>query len=94
MSQSLITIKDSSRRLLGDENLSYPIRKLACAVCHGADLISHHQLENRSALPQFQRALFHLCHVVDRPLCGRCICDDADGELDGGSTCNAIILWS
>jgi hypothetical protein len=92
MSHSLNTIKDSSRRLLGDENLSYPIRKLACAVCHGADLISHHQLESRSAFPQFQRALFHLCHVVDSPLCGECICDGIGANQ--GSTCNAIILPS
>ena len=92
MNPNLITIKDSSSRLLGDESLSYPIRKLACAVCHGADLISHHQLESRSAFPQFQRALFHLCHVVNSPMCGECICDRV-GD-DDGRACNAVILWS
>lgn len=93
MNHNLTTIKDASQRLLGDEHLSYPIRKLACAVSHGADLIIRHQLEGYVVLPQFQRALFHLCHVVDRPLCGRCICEGS-GDPERAQSCDPNILLS
>jgi len=75
MEHCIETIKASSRQLLEQEELSCPVRKLASAVYHGAELIDLHRLDSTHALPQFERALFHLCHVVHRHLCQQPICD-------------------
>lgn len=74
MNDSLGVVATSSRILVRDASLSHSLRKLASAVQQGARLISHHQLDASSDLPHFERALFHLCHAADRPLCGRLAC--------------------
>lgn len=88
MDAALHTIIDSSRVLLADMNLAQPVRKLASVVVHGAVLIDQHRLNHSFALPQFERALFHLCHAVDRPLCGQCICRER--ELGEACKCAAV----
>ena len=80
MDYPLTAIIDSSRILLSDMNLSYSVRRLASVVVHGAALVDHHQLHQSFPLPQFERALFHLCHAVDRPLCGQCVCHAMDAD--------------
>jgi hypothetical protein len=80
MNQFLSAIRESSRGLLDDAGLSIPVRKLACTVLHGADLIDRYQLDG---LPQFERALFHLCHVGGRPLCGETICRGLQNQDNG-----------
>lgn len=71
----LDTIAAASRQLVCEECWSLPVRKLAYTVMHGAELIDRHHLDERGALPQFGRALYHLCHATARPLCGNCMCD-------------------
>lgn len=83
MEHDLETIKASSRVLLEDGNLSCSVRKLASAVYHGAELIDQHRLDQSHALPQFERALFHLCHATHYPLCQETICpinEDGNGQ--------------
>jgi len=82
MEHCIETIKASSRQLIEREELSCPVRKLASAVYHGAELIDLHRLDRMHALPHFERALFHLCHIVHRPLCQQPICAlNADGDV-------------
>ncbi len=74
MAHDLDTIATASRALLGEQGWSMPVRKLAYTVMHGAEIIGRYRLGDESALPQFKRALFHLCRVTERPLCGQCTC--------------------
>ena len=89
MNDCLHAVATSSRVLVADASLSHSLRKLACAVHQGAHLIHHHQLDASFELPHFEQALFHLCHVVGRPLCGRqACCAGTPGEI---RRCDAIV---
>lgn len=88
MNDCLGTVATASRILVGDANLSHPLRKLASAVHQGASLISRHRLDAGCELPHFRQALFHLCHLVDRPLCGRLAC--CATARDGIRCCGAV----
>lgn len=75
----LDVIMATSHRLAHEDGWSLPVRKLAYTVMHGAQLIDRHHLDLQGALPQFERALFYLCHATERPLCGAAICEMRDG---------------
>ena len=89
MNDHLAAVLSSSRSLVGDPSLPAPLKRLATAVEQGAYIIGRHQLEKIYRLTHFGRALFHLCHAVERPMCGRqACCQTAEGN--GVGQCRGI----